>query len=63
MVNMVVCQEDFEIKPNRVIDLDFVTMLKGKKIKNKIMLVVNMHSRKASIVDQLICIHTSSAVY
>ena len=28
-----------------------------------IMLVVNMHSHKASIVDQLICIHTSSAVY
>ena len=60
---MAVCQEDFEIKPNRVIDLDFVTMLKGKKIKNKIMLVVNMHSCKASIVDQLICIHTSSTVY
>ena len=32
MVNMAVCQEDFEIEPNRVIDLDFVTMLKGKKI-------------------------------
>ena len=28
---MAVCQEDFEIEPNRVIDLDFVTMLKGKK--------------------------------
>ena len=60
MVNMVVCQEDFEIEPNRVIDLDFVTMIKGKK---KIMLVFNMHSRKASIVDRLICIHTSSGVY
>ena len=27
---MAVCQEDFEIELNRVIDLDFVTMLKGK---------------------------------
>ena len=41
MVNMAVCQEDFEIEPNRVINLDFVTILEGKKI---IMLVVNMHS-------------------
>ena len=57
---MAVCQEDFEIEPNRVIDLDFVTMLEGKK---KIMLVVNMHSHKVSIVDRLIRIHTSSAVY
>ena len=31
---MVVCQEDFEIEPNRVIDLDFVTILKGKKNNN-----------------------------
>ena len=31
MVNMAVCQEDFEIEPNRVIDLDFVTILKGEK--------------------------------
>ena len=30
---MAVCQEDFEIEPNRVIDLDFVTMLKGKNKK------------------------------
>ena len=60
MVNMVVCQEDFEIEPNKVIDLDFVTTLKGKK---KIMLVVNMHLRKVSIVDRFICTHTSSAVY
>ena len=60
MVNMAVCQEDFETEPNRVIGLDFVTMLEGKK---KIMLVVNMHSHKALIVDRLICIHTSSGVY
>ena len=30
MVNMAVCQEDFEIELNKVIDSDFVTMLKGK---------------------------------
>ena len=31
---MVVCQEDFEIEPNKVIELDFVTMLKGKNNNN-----------------------------
>ena len=31
--------------------------------EKKIMLVVNMHSHKALIVDRLICIHTSSAMY
>ena len=31
---MAVCQEDFEIEPNKVIDLDFVTMLEGKNNNN-----------------------------
>ena len=31
---MVLCQEDFEIEPNRVIELDFVTMLKGNNNNN-----------------------------